>query len=74
MPNIGPMEIAIVLLIALLVFGPRKLPQLGRSLGQGITEFRDGLSSVDRQPAPVEAAPQEALPEASAPGTVAENA
>lgn len=60
-PNIGPMEIGIVLLIALLVFGPKKLPSLGRSLGQGITEFRSGLASSrsghadednDAEPAP----------------------
>ncbi len=44
-PNIGPMEIAIVLIIALVVFGPKKLPGLGRSLGQGINEFRSGLSA-----------------------------
>ncbi len=46
-PNIGPMEIGIVLLIALLVFGPKKLPSLGRSLGQGLNEFRSGLSSSE---------------------------
>jgi sec-independent protein translocase protein TatA len=44
MPNIGPMEIVIVLIIALIIFGPRKLPQLGRSLGQGIREFRGSIS------------------------------
>lgn len=46
MPNIGPLEIAIVLIIALIVFGPKKLPDLGRSLGKGIGEFRDGLSNI----------------------------
>jgi sec-independent protein translocase protein TatA len=35
MPNIGPMEIAIVLIIALVVFGPSKLPELGKSAGKG---------------------------------------
>lgn len=45
-PNIGPLEIAIVLIIALLVFGPKKLPDLGRSVGRGISEFRDGLSNI----------------------------
>ena len=45
-PNIGILEIAIVLVIALLVFGPRKLPDLGRSLGRGLREFREGVSSV----------------------------
>ncbi|MDQ2699852.1 MAG: twin-arginine translocase TatA/TatE family subunit, partial [Actinomycetota bacterium] len=36
MPNIGPFEIAIVLIIALIVFGPKRLPELGRSLGKGL--------------------------------------
>jgi TatA/E family protein of Tat protein translocase len=40
MPNIGPMEIAIVLVIALVVFGPKRLPELGKSLGRGIQEFK----------------------------------
>jgi sec-independent protein translocase protein TatA len=44
MPNIGPLELAIVLIIALVVFGPKRLPELGRSLGRGIREFRGSLS------------------------------
>ena len=44
MPSIGPMELAIVLVIALIVVGPRKLPQLGRSLGGGMREFKDSIS------------------------------
>jgi sec-independent protein translocase protein TatA len=43
MPNIGPMEIAIVLIIALVVFGPKRLPDLGRSLGKGINEFKGSI-------------------------------
>ena len=44
MPSwIGPWEIAIVLIIALLIFGPRKLPELGSSLGKSIRGFRKGL-------------------------------
>ena len=45
-PNIGPLEIAIVLIIALIVFGPKRLPELGKSLGKGINEFRDGMSKI----------------------------
>jgi sec-independent protein translocase protein TatA len=45
-PNIGILEIAIVLVIALIVFGPKRLPDLGRSLGKGIREFREGVSSI----------------------------
>lgn len=44
MPNIGPLEIGIVLLIALLVLGPKKLPDFGRSLGSGLREFKDGIT------------------------------
>ena len=44
MPNIGPMELIVVLVIALLVLGPKRLPQAGRSLGQGIREFKDSIS------------------------------
>lgn len=41
MPNVGPLEIVVVLIIALIVFGPKRLPELGRSLGRGIREFRE---------------------------------
>lgn len=44
MPNIGPMELVIVLAIALLVLGPKKLPEVGRSVGRGMREFKDSLS------------------------------
>jgi sec-independent protein translocase protein TatA len=47
MPNIGPMEIGIVLVIALLVFGPKKLPELGSSLGKGIREFKGSIGMGD---------------------------
>ena len=43
MPNVGPMELAIVFIIALLILGPKRLPAAGRSLGQGIREFKDGI-------------------------------
>jgi len=42
--NIGPLEIGIVLVIALLVFGPKRLPELGRSLGKGIREFKGSIT------------------------------
>lgn len=43
-PSIGPLEIAIVLVIVLVIFGPKRLPQLGRSVGRGIRELKDSLS------------------------------
>jgi sec-independent protein translocase protein TatA len=42
--NIGPLEIGIVLVIALLVFGPKRLPELGSSLGRGIREFKETIT------------------------------
>ncbi|HMU28309.1 MAG TPA: twin-arginine translocase TatA/TatE family subunit [Solirubrobacterales bacterium] len=45
-PNIGPLEIVIVLIIALIVFGPKRLPELGKSLGRGLNEFREGMSNI----------------------------
>jgi sec-independent protein translocase protein TatA len=50
MPNVGPLELAIVLIIALIVFGPKRLPELGRSLGKGIREFRGSLSGESHEP------------------------
>ncbi len=44
MPNIGPLELAIVLLIVLIIFGPKRLPGLGRQLGSGMREFKDSIS------------------------------
>ncbi|HEX3238532.1 MAG TPA: twin-arginine translocase TatA/TatE family subunit [Solirubrobacterales bacterium] len=42
--NIGPLEIIIVLIIALIVFGPKRLPELGSSLGRGIREFKETIT------------------------------
>jgi sec-independent protein translocase protein TatA len=46
--NIGPMELVVVLVIALLVIGPKKLPEVGKSLGKGMREFKDSLSGLNR--------------------------
>ena len=48
MPNIGPMELVIVLVIALIVLGPKTLPEVGRSVGKGMREFKDSLSGDSR--------------------------
>jgi sec-independent protein translocase protein TatA len=41
--ELSAVQILIILAIALVIFGPRRLPELGRSLGQGMREFRDGM-------------------------------
>ena len=50
MPNVGPMELVVLLVIALLVLGPRRLPSAGRSLGQGIREFKSSLTGEPEKP------------------------
>jgi sec-independent protein translocase protein TatA len=62
MPNIGPMEIVLLLLLALLLFGAKRLPDIGRSLGSGMREFKDSVSGLaDRHEAHAELPP---VPEA----------
>jgi sec-independent protein translocase protein TatA len=42
--SIGPLELIVVLVIALIVLGPKKLPEVGRSIGHGMREFKESLS------------------------------
>jgi sec-independent protein translocase protein TatA len=62
MPNIGPLEILLVLIVALVVFGPKKLPDLGHSLGKGIREFKGSVTGESDEPHRVETAPGESHP------------
>ena len=48
MPTPGPLEIIIILVIVLLIFGPKRLPDLGRSLGSGMRNFKDSLTGKDK--------------------------
>jgi sec-independent protein translocase protein TatA len=48
MPNIGPFELLIVLVVALLILGPKRLPGAGRALGGGLREFKDSLTGDGR--------------------------
>jgi sec-independent protein translocase protein TatA len=46
MPNVGPMELLVVGIIALIVLGPKRLPEVGRSLGKGLREFKDSMAGI----------------------------
>lgn len=59
MPNLGATEILVILVIALVVFGPRKLPELGKSVGNALREFRRTTSSVTDELRAELKAPQE---------------
>jgi sec-independent protein translocase protein TatA len=54
MPNVGPWEIILLLLLALLLFGAKRLPEIGRSMGKGMREFKDSLSGKDDGDEPAE--------------------
>ena len=58
MPNVGPLEIAVVLVIVLVVFGPKRLPELGKSMGKGIREFKGSLSMDDKDEIAAESSPK----------------
>ena len=72
MPAIGPLEIGVVLLIILLIVGPKKLPGLGRNLGTGMREFKDSITSrggdsqEDDEPATIDVAAEVPVSEKSA--------
>ena len=64
---IGPWEILILLVVVLLVFGPKRLPEFGKSLGKGMREFKDSLSgSEEPEPAEIDAPEEPAPPKSDA--------
>ena len=58
MPHLGVPELLIILVIIVLVFGVGKLPQIGKAVGQGIREFREGTQGLGEEDTP-EATPHE---------------
>ena len=52
MPNLGPIEIIVVLVILLVIFGPKRIPELGRSVGQGMRNFKQSVTGRDRDDEP----------------------
>ena len=67
MPTPGPLELVIILVIALLILGPGKLPEVGASLGKSIREFRKASSDVQESvKVDVDTSPQASAPAASA--------
>lgn len=50
MASIGPLEIAVVLIIALVVLGPKRLPDMGRSVGRGMREFKEAVTGGSDEP------------------------
>ena len=56
--GLGVTEIAIIAVIGMLLFGPKQLPKLGRSVGEAIRSFKDGIAGLDEKPSEKEKASQ----------------
>jgi sec-independent protein translocase protein TatA len=61
-----PIEIIIVLIIVLIIFGPKRLPDLGRSLGRGMREFKDSVTGKDKDELPEAEAQDQDKPQPTA--------
>lgn len=70
MPNVGPLEIIVVLALVLIIFGPKRLPELGHSLGKGLREFKSSVSGDNDEPPPPK--PITATPESTTTPVAAE--
>jgi sec-independent protein translocase protein TatA len=75
MPSLGPMEMLLILGLALLVLGPKRLPDAGRAMGRGMREFRDAVTGArgddQAELAPAPAVAAEPAPKQTKPAAVA---
>ena len=53
-PKLGPMELVVILIVVLLIFGPKNLPKLGSAIGKSVKNLREGLDSGKKEKANVE--------------------
>jgi sec-independent protein translocase protein TatA len=76
--SIGPLEIVLVIVVLLVIFGPKRLPSLGRSLGTGMREFKESITGEDKHREETDATGRPALTQAQAdapqPSSAAEQA
>jgi sec-independent protein translocase protein TatA len=57
-PEVGITGLIVILIVALLVFGPKRLPEIGRSLGKGMREFKDSITGSHEEKAKAELPPR----------------
>ena len=65
MPEIGITGLIVILVVALLIFGPKRLPEIGRSLGKGMREFKDSVTGKDERAELPSSTPAEKTPPSS---------
>jgi len=69
--SIGPLEIILVIVVLLVIFGPKRLPSLGKSLGTGMREFKDSITGDDKDDEQTDATGRPALTQAQADASIA---
>jgi sec-independent protein translocase protein TatA len=69
--SIGPLEIVLVIVVLLVIFGPKRLPSLGKSLGTGMREFKDSITGDDKDDKQTDATGRPALTQTQADAAIA---